>query len=104
MDTSLAKDILVRLEKATDDFIEDKGFRQCSREADEAWDLVQRFCLVHKLPPSTVFLEKCAKKGNWLSFLCHSDVHSFLPEEVRIYSVTAHIKVDIETVHVMQSY
>ena len=82
MEEDTAEVILAELEAATVAMVKNIGVSVCSLEAEEAWELPQQFCRVHRLPLSQVYLKCCAEEGSWVSFLCHAQVHGFHHDEV----------------------
>ncbi|XP_019859323.1 PREDICTED: spatacsin-like [Amphimedon queenslandica] len=74
--------LLHHLIEATKYEVTSNSFKPYSVEAENVWLLVQRFCQYHSLPPSTAYLIECAKNKEWLSLLCHAQLHKIAPQEV----------------------
>ncbi|XP_064396222.1 spatacsin-like isoform X6 [Halichondria panicea] len=80
--TSLAGSLLSQLESSTHHMISSGGVELHGLEAEECWSLVQSFCQCHQLPPSLEFITVCAREGQWLPLLCHSQLCSIPPQKV----------------------
>eukprot|EP00047_Mylnosiga_fluctuans_P024897 m.172978 g.172978 ORF g.172978 m.172978 type:complete len:2357 (+) comp9950_c2_seq19:1-7071(+) len=66
--------LAARLEKAIK--------RARDKDPVPAWRLLARFCRLHGLPASTLFLEECARNGNWLMFLSAAQENLVPPLEL----------------------
>lgn len=53
-----------------------------SSDSRRQWSLVMQFCKVHNIPPSTSYLEECAKSSDWLQFLIQAQLFGYQPREV----------------------
>ncbi|XP_052039379.1 spatacsin isoform X2 [Apodemus sylvaticus] len=81
-DRAATEELLVLLEEGVWDSIEQQGFDRLSNESRSQWALVLQFCMLHERKLSVSYLRECAKANDWLQFLVHSQLHSYLPEEV----------------------
>ncbi|KAK2834753.1 hypothetical protein Q7C36_015454 [Tachysurus vachellii] len=77
------EEILLHLEGAVRDVVENRGISRASYEAGQEWALPVQFCHLHDLPLSTQYLQVCATDGQWLNFLLFVQIHHYPPQQVR---------------------
>ncbi|XP_010142999.1 PREDICTED: spatacsin-like, partial [Buceros rhinoceros silvestris] len=77
-----AAEVLTSLEEAVWDAAEHQGLKKTSSDSRRQWSLVMQFCKVHNIPPSTSYLEECAKSSDWLQFLVQAQLFGHQPREV----------------------
>ncbi|KAM8860537.1 spatacsin [Synchiropus picturatus] len=85
-DPGVAKELVVCLEAAVTDILEQKGISRSSYEASQEWALPVQFCQIHSLTLSSVYPSHCAMDGQFIHFLLFVQLHNFPPQQVRSLS------------------
>uniref|UniRef100_A0A8D0Y6D6 SPG11 vesicle trafficking associated, spatacsin n=1 Tax=Sus scrofa TaxID=9823 RepID=A0A8D0Y6D6_PIG len=77
------EELLILLEEAIWNNIQQQEVKRLSSESSSQWALVVQFCRLHDMKLSTSYLRECAKANDWLQFIVHSQLHNYHPEEVK---------------------
>ncbi|KAM4553045.1 spatacsin isoform 3-T3 [Fundulus diaphanus] len=78
-----AEEMLVYLEAAVTDSLEQRGISRSSYEAAQEWALPVQFCHFHCLELSPLYPCHCAKDRQFIHFLLFVQRHNFPPHKVR---------------------
>ncbi|KAM6257437.1 spatacsin [Porphyrio hochstetteri] len=81
-DKAAAAEVLISLEEAFWDAVEQQGVKKTSSDSRKQWSLVMQFCKLHNLRLSTSYLKECARSDDWLQFIIQSQLYSYQPDEV----------------------
>ncbi|KAM6059562.1 spatacsin [Theristicus caerulescens] len=74
--------VLISLEEAFWDAVEQQGIKKTSSDSRRQWSLVMQFCKLHNIGLSTSYLKECAKSNDWLQFIIQTQLYSYPPDEV----------------------
>ncbi|XP_036299435.1 spatacsin isoform X3 [Pipistrellus kuhlii] len=77
------EELLVLLEEAIWNSIQQQEIKRLYSESSIQWVLVVQFCRLHNIKLSTSYLRECAKANDWLQFIIHSQLHNYHPDEVK---------------------
>uniref|UniRef100_A0A665VVE9 Spatacsin C-terminal domain-containing protein n=1 Tax=Echeneis naucrates TaxID=173247 RepID=A0A665VVE9_ECHNA len=78
-----AEELIINLEAAVTDSLEQKGISRSSYEAGQEWALPLQFCQLHGLELSSVYPTHCASDGQFIHFLLFVQLHNFPLQQVR---------------------
>uniref|UniRef100_A0A8C4URQ5 SPG11 vesicle trafficking associated, spatacsin n=1 Tax=Falco tinnunculus TaxID=100819 RepID=A0A8C4URQ5_FALTI len=74
--------VLLSLEEAFWDAVEQQGMKKTSSDSRRQWSLVMQFCKLHNIALSTSYLKECAKSNDWLQFIIQTQLYSYQPDQV----------------------
>nr|XP_033775670.1 spatacsin isoform X2 [Geotrypetes seraphini] len=76
------EELLVSLQDAIWENLQQGYENRVSSEASQQWDLAITFCKIHEIELSTIYLRECARAQDWLQFIVQIQTHNFRPEQV----------------------